>query len=372
MKKNTFLTLSLLICTFLVQAQTLWNAQKANEWYAKQPFLFGPNYNPANAINQLEMFQADTFDPATIDRELGWAEDMGINTARVFLQDLLWQQDAEGFKKRLDTFLNICQKHKIRPMLVLFDSCWDPFPVAGKQREPRPGVHNSGWVQSPGAAALTDISQYERLKDYVQGVVGAFANDNRILAWDVWNEPDNTNTNSYGQLEPTNKAQIITRLLPQVFAWARSAKPTQPLTSGVWQPWVNDWSDAKKWSAIEKVQLEQSDIISFHHYGDVAMFEKLCNNLQKLGKPVICTEFLARGVKSDFKTHLPVAKKMKVGMMNWGFVVGKTQTNLPWDSWQKPYINGKQPDIFHHEILLDNGRAIYPEEIDVIKGVMKK
>jgi hypothetical protein len=372
MKKNLFLTLSLLICTFLVQAQTVWTAQKANDWYAKQPFLFGPNYNPANAINQLEMFQADTFDPATIDRELGWAEDMGINTARVFLQDLLWQQDAEGFKKRLDSFLNICQKHKIRPMLVLFDSCWDPFPVLGKQREPRPGVHNSGWVQSPGAAALTDISQYERLKEYVQGVVGAFANDNRILAWDVWNEPDNTNTNSYGQLEPTNKAQIITRLLPQVFTWARAVKPTQPLTSGVWQPWVNDWSDKNKWSAIEKVQLEQSDIISFHHYGEVVMFEKLCNNLQKLNRPVICTEFLARGVKSDFKTHLPVAKKLKVGMMNWGFVVGKTQTNLPWDSWQKPYVNGNKPDIFHHEILLDNGRAIYSEEVDVIKGVMKK
>ena len=148
------------------------------------------------------MWQADTFDPQEIDKELGWAEGLGMNTMRVFLHDLLWQQDSGGFQKRLDTFLGIASRHHIRPVLVLFDSCWDPNPKLGPQHPPIPGVHNSGWVQSPGAKALEDPSQEPRLRAYVEGVVGAFANDSRVLAWDVWNEPSNTNGGAYGNIEP--------------------------------------------------------------------------------------------------------------------------------------------------------------------------
>ena len=149
---------------------------------------------------------------------------------RVFLHDLLWQ-DAEGFEKRLDTFLGIASRHHIRPILVLFDSCWDPNPKLGPQRPPVPGVHNSRWVQSPGAKALSDPAQEPRLRAYVKGVVGAFADDGRILAWDVWNEPSNTNGSSYGKLEPSDKQKRVLDLLPKVFQWARSAHPSQPLTS---------------------------------------------------------------------------------------------------------------------------------------------
>ena len=256
-----------------------WSQAKADAWYAKQPWLFGSNYNPASAINQLEMFQAETFNPEEIDKELGWAEELGANTARVYLHDLLWQ-DSTGFKKRLDQFLDIAAKHKIKPMLVLFDSCWDPFPKLGKQHEPTPGVHNSGWAQSPGADALTDVSQYPRLKAYVQGVVGAFANDPRILLWDVWNEPDNTNDSSYGKnklkQEPEHKREIITRLLPDVFAWARAVNPMQPLSSGTWIFNKNrDVSDPKNWSAMEKIQYENSDVLTFHHYNGPEEFEQV-------------------------------------------------------------------------------------------------
>jgi len=176
------------LCASSGWAQTArWPEQKAKIWYVQQPWLVGSNYVPKSAINQLEMWQEGTFDPAEIDTELSWAEAMGMNTMRVFLHDLLWQQDAAGFKKRIDRFLTIASRHHIRPMFVLFDSCWDPLPHLGPQHPPTPGVHNSGWVQSPGAAALADISQYPRLKAYVQGLVGAFAKDDRILAWDVWN-----------------------------------------------------------------------------------------------------------------------------------------------------------------------------------------
>lgn len=159
-----------------------WTEKQANDWYARQPWLVGANYNPATAINEVEMWQKETFDPARIDLELGWAESIGMNTMRVFLHDLPWQQDPAGFRQRIDQFLAISAKHHIRPMLVLFDSCWDPAPKLGPQHAPRPGVHNSGWVQSPGSAALQDPKQAARLAAYVKGVVGAFAQDDRVLA----------------------------------------------------------------------------------------------------------------------------------------------------------------------------------------------
>lgn len=264
-----FLSLMLAaVCAAKVPAQTAprvprWSEKAAKEWYARQPWLVGSNYIPSTAINELEMWQTDTFDPLRIDKELGWAEALGLNTMRVFLHDLLWQQDPEGFKRRINTFLKIAAKHHIRPLFVLFDSCWDPNPHLGKQHEPRPGVHNSGWVQSPGARALQDPSQYPRLEAYVKGVVGAFAKDPRLLGWDVWNEPDNTNQGSYGELEPKNKVELVLELLPKVFDWARSVHPMQPLTSGVWK---GDWSSPSKLGPMEKIQLEQSDVISFHNY----------------------------------------------------------------------------------------------------------
>jgi len=118
-----------------------WTAKAANAWYAKEPWLVGSNYLPADAINELEMWQADTFDAKRIDLELGWAQSLGMNTMRVFLHDLMWQ-DPAGAKGRIDTFLRIAAKHHIKPLFVLFDSCWDPNPKLGAQRAPRPGVHN--------------------------------------------------------------------------------------------------------------------------------------------------------------------------------------------------------------------------------------
>ena len=368
MRKLTTLLLLLLLCASFALAQTLWTEQQANDWYMKQPWLVGANYIPANAINELEMWQAETFDPAQIDKELGWAESLGMNTMRVFLHDLLWQQDAKGFTKRLDQFLNLCKKHKIKPMLVLFDSCWDPFPQLGKQRDPKPGVHNSGWLQSPGATALQDASQTPRLEVYVKGVVSKFAKDKRILAWDVWNEPDNTNGSSYGKQEPTNKVDLVLALLPKVFAWTREAKPSQPLTCGVWK---GNWSSEDKLSTMDKIQLANSDVISFHNYDDGAEFEKRVQWLQRYNRPLLCTEYMARGNKSTFQGSLPVAKKYKVAAINWGFVAGKTQTFLPWDSWQRPYTD-REPSIWFHEIFKQDGSAYKHEEVDFIRQLMGK
>jgi hypothetical protein len=343
-----------------------WTEQSASEWYSKQPWLVGSNYIPASAINELEMWQPDTFDPKRIDLELGWAESIGLNTMRVFLHDLPWQQDAAGFKKRIDTFLQIADKHHIKPLFVLFDSCWDPNPQLGRQHEPRPGVHNSGWVQSPGAKALEDSSQYPRLEAYVKGVVGAFAKDSRVLGWDVWNEPDNTNQGSYGELEPKNKVALVLALLPKVFVWAREAHPTQPLTSGVWK---GGWSSPEKLDATEKIQIEMSDVISFHSYDKPEEFEKRILWLQPYHRPIICTEYMARGNGSTFQGSLPVAKKYHVAAINWGLVAGKTQTYLPWDSWKHPYTD-RQPAMWFHEIFRTDGTPYRQEEVGFIRAII--
>jgi hypothetical protein len=347
-----------------LSAQTSrWTAERAKAWYEQQPWLVGSNYIPDDAINELEMWQAQSFDAAQIDKELGWAEDMGVNTMRVFLHDLLWQEDAAGFKKRLDQFLEISSRHHIKPLFVLFDSCWDPNPKLGVQHPPIPGVHNSGWVQSPGARALADPAQEERLKAYVLGVVGAFANDSRVLGWDVWNEPSNTNDGSYSKFEPKNKSQLVETLLPKVFDWARQAHPSQPLTSGVWDI---DFEKETPMTKTQQIQLENSDVITFHNYGWPESFEKEVLFLQKMNRPVVCTEYMARGAGSTFDTILPLAKKYKVGAINWGFVAGKTQTYYPWDSWRHPYILD-EPTVWFHEVLYSDGKPYRVAEVNLIR-----
>ncbi len=345
------------------QAPGQWSAAQANAWYARQPWLVGSDYIPSDAINQLEMWQAATFDPSRIDIELGWAQAMGMNTMRVFLHDLLWQQDQAGFQHRMGVFLSIAATHRIRPVFVLFDSCWDPYPHLGPQHPPIPGVHNSGWVQSPGRAALEDSAQDARLRAYVEGVIGAFANDPRVLAWDLWNEPDNENSGSYHAEEPANKVALVQRLLPRVFTWARAAHPTQPLTSGLWQ---GDWTSFSTLTPVQRIQIENSDIVSFHNYSWPEDWLASVRLLQQYHRPIFCTEYMARGEGSTFDTILPLAKELRVAAINWGFVQGKTQTWLPWNSWQRPYVL-MQPDVWHHDILYPGGKPYRQAEVDLIR-----
>lgn len=347
-----------------------WTPAQADAWYAKQQWLVGANYTTSNAINQLEMFQAETFDPEAIDRELRWAhEQFGMNTMRVYLHDLLWQQDPQGFLKRVDTFLSIAEKNGIRPMLVLFDSCWDPDPKLGPQHRPIPGVHNSGWVQSPSRHMLVDPANDKHFRDYVEGVVGAFANDKRVLAWDLWNEPDNPGGGNYMDKQLKGEQERIAELLPQIFDWARSKKPTQPLTSGVWIG--DDWSPgAASLTAIQRTQLERSDVITFHNYEQPEAFISRVAQLKKYGRPLICTEWLARGAGSNVDTILPIARRENIGMINWGFVDGAIQTRFPWDSWQRPYTM-EPPTVWFHDLVKADGTPYRPREAELFRRLAK-
>ncbi|MEJ6329950.1 cellulase family glycosylhydrolase [Stenotrophomonas maltophilia] len=347
-----------------------WTPAEADAWYSRQQWLVGANYTTSNAINQLEMFQAETFDPAAIDRELRWAhEQFGMNTMRVYLHDLLWQQDPQGLLKRIDIFLSIAEKNGIRPMLVLFDSCWDPDPVLGPQRRPIPGVHNSGWVQSPSRHMLVDRANDAHFQAYVEGVIGHFANDTRVLAWDLWNEPDNPGGGNYMDKQLPGEQERIAELLPKIFDWARAKKPVQPLTSGVWIG--DDWSPgAASLTAIQRTQLEQSDVITFHNYEQPEAFVARIAQLRRYGRPLICTEWLARGAGSNVDTILPIARRENIGMINWGFVDGAIQTRFPWDSWQRPYTM-EAPTVWFHDLLKADGTPYRAREAELFRRLAK-
>ena len=340
-----------------------WSADAANRWYQAQGWVVGANYLPATAINQLEMFQAATFDPQRINTELGWARMCGFNSARVFLHDQLWATDRAGFQNRLAQFVNIAARNRVKPLFVFFDSCWDPLPQAGPQREPWAGVHNSGWVQSPGAERLGDSGYTRLLYDYVTGVIGQFRNDDRVLGWDLWNEPDNP-AKVYRKVERSDKTDLVAALLPQVFGWARAANPRQPLTSAVWQ---GEWSDPQRRSTIAEIQLQNSDIITFHSYAKPSGFDSRIDELASWGRPVLCTEYMARPEGSTVSGILPVAKRRNVGVFNWGLVAGKSQTYYPWDSWDTPYT--EIPKVWFHDLLRPNGRPFQDTEIRTIQAL---
>jgi hypothetical protein len=338
-----------------------WSADRANRWYRGQDWLVGANFITSNAVNQLEMFQPGTYDPLRVDSELRMARLIGFNTVRVFLHDQLWIQDSKGFQRRLAQFVTIAARHGVKPLFVLFDSCWDPLPRLGRQRAPRPGVHNSGWVQSPGAEHLDDRRYRRVLHDYVVGVLSQFRNDKRVLGWDLWNEPDNP-ASVYRKVERQDKVELIEDLLPKVFRWARTVDPIQPLTSGVWE---GEWADPARRTTMCGIQLDNSDVVTFHSYGNPAEFEARIDELSPEGRPMLCTEYMARTLDCTVEGILPVAKRRNVGAYTWGLVAGKTQTFLPWDSWDRP--SAEPPKVWFHDLLKPGGRAYRDGEIKTIR-----
>jgi hypothetical protein len=331
------------------KAADRWSEKKANAWYAQQPWMAGCDYIPATAVNQIEMWQAATFDAPQIDKELTWAQDLGFKTLRVFLSSVVWQNDAAGLKQRIDTFLKLCDKHGIRPMFVFFDDCWAPESHYGQQPAPRPGVHNSGWVQDPSVSLRADTARlFPMLHKYVKDIISTFGKDKRVLLWDLYNEPGNSGHN----LETLP-------LLKHVFKWARQCNPTQPLTAGIW------YMDCP---ALNAYQLNHSDVISYHNYSDEANHATEISYLKMLNRPLVCTEYMARRQNSLFQNIMPMLKKEKVVAINWGFVAGKTNTIFAWGT---PLPDVKEPPIWFHDIYRQDGTPFDPKEVELIKSLTK-
>ncbi|OON69300.1 cellulase family glycosylhydrolase [Hymenobacter sp. CRA2] len=330
-------------------ADQRWPIEKARTWYRAHPWLSGTNFIPSTAINQLEMWQADTFDPATIDRELGYAAGIGFNTMRVFLHSLAWQQDPKGFKERVGRYLAIADKHHIQTMFVFFDDCWNKTAQTGPQPAPKVGIHNSGWLQDPGDPASRDSATFVKLKPYVQDVLNTFKNDPRVLLWDLYNEPGNS-----------GKLTASLPLLRNVFAWAREVNPSQPLSVGLW---------SYDFQALNTYQALHSDVITYHSYDDVVVHQRLVDMLVTHGRPLICTEYMARPRNSRFATVMPMLRKMNVGAINWGLVEGKTNTKYQWET---PLPDGSEPAEWFHEVFRRDGTPYRQDEVDLVRKLNGK
>lgn len=326
-----------------------WTEEKAQQWSTENGWLRGSNFNPSTAINQLENWQAETFDTVTIDRELGWAEGIGMNVMRVYLHHVAWEVDQKGFKDRMDKYLAIATKHGIKTVFVFFDDCWNPTYQAGKQPEPKPGVHNSGWVRDPGDLLFSDTTLMTTLETYVKDVLTTFKDDKRIVLWDLYNEPGNS---KYG-----NKSLV---LLQNVFKWGREINPSQPLSSGVWNLSLSEYN---------KFQVENSDIITYHNYESPEKHQAAIDTLKRYNRPLFCTEYMARRNNSLFTNIMPMLKEQNIGAINWGLVAGKSNTKYAWD---EPIADGAEPPLWFHEIFHPDGTPYKQEEVDLIKSLTGK
>ena len=372
--KNHFVLLAIFSLLFIQCQQTLktpvaerWSEEKAWKWHQENGWMAGTNFNPSTAINQLEFFQEESFDLETIDLELSWSAELGMKMHRVYLHNLLWDQDSLGFINRINAYLETADKYQIKTMLVLLDDVWHPLPKLGKQPDPTPFVHNSGWVQAPGATILGDSLRHDELKNYIKGVISHFAEDKRVVAWDLYNEPDNVaNQPGYAELELKDKYTYTFALLKKVVRWAREVNPSQPLTIGIWKGDHSLWGNPQALRPLERFMIENSDVISFHSYDNLQVTTEKVEELKKYNRPIICTEYLARGNGSTFEDILPMFKENEIHAVNWGFVSGKTNTIFPWSSWSKTFDS--MPKIWHHDIYRTDKSPFSEEEIALLKA----
>ena len=393
-------TLFLVSCFFeqkKIQENTLnrWSEKRIWDWYDNLPWLVGTNFITSSSINQLEFWQEKTFDVSLIEKELKFSASIGMNTHRVFLHDLLWQQDSIGFLERINKFLEISDRNEIKTLFVFFDDVWHPLPKLGKQPKAIPNVHNSGWVQSPGARILYDTLNHDKLESYIKGVVSKFANDSRIIGWDLYNEPgqkgiashniskertielyrkigveiteDNYSNYDLNRIDPKDNKQVYTlSLLKKTVKWVREINPSQPNTIGIYE-WDVKWDDKNNLSELNKYILNNSDIISFHSYGSKNEVLRRVNELENYNRPLLCTEYIAREYQNTFENILPIFNDNKIGAYNWGLVSGKTNTIYPWKSWDSTYT--RPPKKWHHDIFYRDGNPYSSDEIEFIKSL---
>jgi hypothetical protein len=348
--------------------------EEIRDWYARQPWLCGFNYLPRSAVNFLEQWRRESFDAKTIDEELGWAEEIGFNTLRTNLHSLVWLNDAAGLRDRLDRFLGIAARRGMRSLVCLFDDCGfgGAEPVYGPQPDPVPGVHNSRAVASPGRARVRDRASWPALEGYVSDVIGHFADDERVLGWDLYNEPGNASVFSagaapadppahrleFGAEDPLHPHSMA--LAREAFRWARRARPSQPLTSGAWDPRRRE---------DDRTLVELSDLVSFHDYLPLDPLARHVEELAAHGRPLVCTEWLARGLGSRPETHLPFFRERRIGCYHWGLVRGRTQTHLPW-----PGLERFAPDahrVWQHDLFEPDGAPYEPGEIALFRQMLR-
>lgn len=344
-----------------------WSEAKANAWWAAQPWICGFNFLPSTAVNFLEMWHPDTFDRDTIERELGWAADIGFNAFRINLHYLVWKHDRDGLLDRLDWIMGVADGLGIATVPCFFDDCgFGGFePEFGPQPAPIEGVHNSRAVASPGRARLLDPAEWSGFEGYVRDIVSAYRADARILFWDLYNEPGNRmifGPDGSRQHEPDFTAASL-KLMRASFEWCREESPTQPRTVAAWVTPLPGVAGDPYQTEIDQAALALSDIVTFHAYWETDHVEGFIAHLQAHNRPMLCTEWMARPIGSRICNQLELFKTSGVGCFQWGLVQGRTQTHLPWPAdLVKAHGGEADRSVWFHDLLDRTGQAYDPVE----------
>lgn len=351
-----------------------WSEADANAWWAAKPWVCGFNFLPSTAVNFLEMWHRDTFDKATIERELGWAREIGFNAFRINLHYLVWKHDRDGMLQRFDWVMDVAHRLGIHTVPCLFDDCGfgGSDPEYGPQPDPVPGVHNSRAVASPGRALLVDREAWPGLERYVTDLVRTFRDDPRVMFWDLYNEPGNRmifEAAGARHYEPDVADQSL-ELMLSAFAWSRSEAPSQPLTVAAWTTKSDGANDEPYQTLIDRRALDLSDIVTFHAYRDTGHVRRILQDLARFRRPMLCTEWMARTVGSRIADQLDLFKDRKVGCFQWGLVQGRTQTYLPWPAnLVEDHGGHADRSVWFHDLLDRTGRPYDPAEIEKIRAL---
>jgi hypothetical protein len=264
----------------------------------------GANYVPSYARNDVAIWM--DYDSAVIDRELGYAQRLNLNTVRIFLNQAVFERDPNTFLERLEDFLSLCEKYQIRAMPVLFDSCFDP------QTVDLTDYRNRSWMPSPGFSRLSEADR-PAMAEYIHAVVGGHRNDQRIALWDVMNEPESTA--KYGDFEQHGR-QTINDFVRWSLRRVREEDPSQPLTVGWASPTLN------------LVSIDLVDVICIHLYCPHQDLRRLIQESQEWGrlheKPVILNEFVGQP-HQPIEHALEIVTERKIGWVFWELMLGKTQ-----------------------------------------------
>lgn len=353
-----------------------WSKERIWDWYDKELWLRGCNFMGSDCANRIDQWQELGFEERlkTADRELKLAAETGFNTVRLILEYIIWKEDHDAFMKRLDRYLNTAYKYGIRCMLVFGNDCMLPKDDpnshlhAGEQHFDigyhggRKRSQHSSLNTEPGYSLLDEPDEVEHIYRWVEEIIDTYKNDPRVVVWDLYNEAGNT-----------RRGELTKPHIKRFFEIARDVAPMQPLTSCVWRM---NGDPNQKLADVERFALEHSDIISYHNYGDYVTNVKIIANLKRLGRPILCTEWLGRVQHNTVQEIFPLFFVEKIGCYNWGFVAGKYQTYEPWENIWEAYYSGRRIDYdftkWFHDLYRFNLRPYDPGEIDLIKDLSRR
>ena len=348
-----------------------WSPETAWEWYNARPWIRGCNFMSSDCVNRIDQWQALGFEEklATAEKELELASKTGFNAVRLILEYIVWKEEHDGFMARFDRYLDACYKFGIRAMIVFGNDCMLPKedPNAHLHCGPQHydwGYHGGRRISQhstihtePGYSLLDEPEEAPHIYEFVREIIEKYKNDDRILIWDLYNEPGN------GRRDPVTLPHV-----KKFFEIAREVDPMQPLTSAVWR--MKTDPDAVLPEA-EQYVLDHSDIVSYHSYASYDENIMLLQKLKKLGRPILNTEWLARTQHNTIQELFPLFYLEKVGCFNWGFVAGLYQTYEPWNTVWETYENGGARDVdfrlWFHDLYRPSLHPYDPHEIEIIR-----